>query len=181
MTALVTRCIRCRQRSCMCAAIEPVELRLRLVIVRHSAERTRATNSAHFAQLATGCPLLEYGGPVPLDESQVPGGDGTWLLFPGGQPADLAHPPRQLVVIDGSWSQARRMRQRISALRALPTLTLPQSNLGRDRLLRPTKAQGMSTLEAIAEAVRLFESPEAAASLHRLYDALVSSVRSTQR
>jgi DTW domain-containing protein YfiP len=173
MTAFVSRCVSCRQRGCICAQVAPVVLRTRFVIVRHFAERWRASNTAHFARLATGCELYDYGGPERFDESRLPGGAGTWLLYPDGEPQLPSTPPEQVIVLDGSWSQARRMRQRLVGLRNLRTWSLPLPDPTRPRLRRPTHAYGMSTLEAIARAVALLEGPEPAAALERLHDLIV--------
>lgn len=175
MTAFVTRCVRCRQQRCICAEVAPVVLRTRFVIVRHFAERARLSNTAHFAWLATGCELYDYGGRERFDETRLPSGEGTWLLYPDGKPKVPSTPPAQVIVLDGSWSQARRMRHRLIGLRNLPTLSLPPPDPTRRRSRRPTHAYGMSTLEAIAQAVELLEGPEPAAALERLHDVIVGA------
>jgi DTW domain-containing protein YfiP len=172
----MTRCLRCRLRSCRCDAIPRVQTRTRLVIVRHAAERTKPTNTAHFARLALpDCQLIEYGAEeAALDESAL-AGDDAWVLFPDGDRAPPAGArPARLIILDGSWSQARRMRQRIRALRGLPFLSLP-ARPGRLRLRRPHDPSGMSTLEAIAGAVALLEGPAVAEPLDRFHDLIVSA------
>ena len=177
MTAFVTRCVRCRQQRCVCAAIAPVETRTRFLIVRHRAERSRLSNTGHFAALAlAGCQLLEYGDrEARFDDESLQAGPGTALLFPGGATTPPTPPPQRVIVLDGSWSQARRMRQRIAALRGVPLLTLPPPDAARRRLRRAPHSDGMSTLEAIAGAVALLEGPAPAAALERLFDAIVAA------
>jgi DTW domain-containing protein YfiP len=156
--------------------IPRVETETRIVIVRHVAERFKSSNTAHFARLAMpACELLEYGVPgAPFDETALPTDDGTFLLYPDdhAQPASGVR-PRRLVVLDGSWSQARRMRQRIGALRGLPLIALPPPDRARARMRRQHLPDGMSTLEAIASAIALFEGDARAAPLERLHDDLV--------
>jgi DTW domain-containing protein YfiP len=169
-------CTRCRLKRCVCAVIPRVETRTRIVIVRHAAERAKMSNTAHFARMALpACELLEYGvADAPFDESALPADEGTYVLYPdeNARPAAEVRPQR-LVVLDGSWSQARRMRQRILALRGLPFVALPPPDRARERLRRQRHAHGMSTLEAIARAIAIFEGDERAAPLDHLHDAVV--------
>ncbi len=171
-------CVRCRQRLCVCAEIPRVETRTRFVILRHTAERNKPSNTAHFAALALpNCELAEYGTEgAPFDEARLPTGPGTFVLYPDeAAPATGLELPQRIIVLDGSWSQARRMRQRILALRGLPFITLPAPTQARRRLRRPVHASGMSTLEAIARAIALYEGDALAAPLDHLHDALVAA------
>jgi DTW domain-containing protein YfiP len=139
-----------------------------VVFLRHASERDRLTNTGHWAALAVeGSEVLEQGLPgARLDASGL-SAPGTWLLFPSPHPPPVdADPPRRLVVPDGTWPQARRMIQRIPALRALPRLPLPPAPVA-PRLRRPV-AGGMSTLEALAAALRALGEPEPAARLDAL-------------
>ncbi len=164
------RCRRCRfpVPGCLCPAVPRVRTRVEVVFLRHASERDRLTNTGHWAALALeGSAVLEQGLPnVPVDASAlaVPG---TWVLFPSPHaPPPGLPPPRRLVVPDGTWPQARRMMQRIPELRALPRLPLPPAPAAL-RLRRPV-AGGMSTLEAVAAALRTLGEPDAAARLDAL-------------
>jgi DTW domain-containing protein YfiP len=142
--------------------------RIEVVFLRHASERDRLTNTGHWAALALeGSAVLEQGLPgARLDDSAL-AAPGTWILFPSPHPPPAdAGPPRRLVVPDGTWPQARRMVQRVPALRALPRLPLPPA-LPAARLRRPV-AGGMSTLEALAAALRQLGEPEPAARLDAL-------------
>jgi DTW domain-containing protein len=160
---------------CVCAAIPRVETRTRFVILRHNSELYRPSNTAHFAALAMpGCEIVEYGREnEPFDDTVLPTAPGTFLLFEGGRSQPAGEPCRRLIVLDGTWSQARRMRQRVQALRGLPILTLPAPVAPRRRLRKPARAEEMSTLEAIARAVALLEGEAQAAPLERFHDAIV--------
>ena len=142
-----------------------------MLFIRHAAERARTTNTARWAAIALAeCEVLEHavaGAPLDLTRIDVAG---AAVLFPSREAAPLPFPlPATLVVIDGTWSQARRMLQRIPVLRALPRITLPER--AGSRLRRPTVKGGMSTLEAVAAALALLGEGEVARSLdevHRL-------------
>src|SRR5689334_4020072 len=119
----VTKCTRCllQQRVCLCAEVPTVATRTRIVIVRHHLERFRSSNSGRLAHLALpNSEIVEHGGSG--GPAKLAALDGAWLLFPEGEPVHVAPqpPPRQLVVLDATWSQARRMYRKIDALRGLP-------------------------------------------------------------
>ena len=167
------RCSRCLllQRVCLCAAIPTVITRTRIVIVRHHLERWRSSNSGRLAHLALpNSEIVEHGGRT---AGELPPLDGAWLVFPEGEPVTAAPvpPPRQLVVLDATWSQARRMYRKLAALRGLPVLRLPESPAP-DRV---------STIEAIARALRLLEGDAAAAPLEALFALAVERSVATGR
>ncbi len=154
---------------CLCADVPRVETRARIVLLRHASERPRPTNTARWAALAlANARLVDYGLPGPGPDVAALAGDGAWVLFPSPRPTPPPAAPRAIVVLDGTWAQARRMLQRVPALRALPRLSLPAPP-GAGRLRRPTVAGGMSTLEAVAAALRLAAEPQAAAALEALH------------
>lgn len=169
---LSQRCPAClfRPEDCLCpACLPPMETRTRLLVLRHVSERLRPTNTARWVALAlAGARLVDYGARGALLDEGPLAEPGTCVLWPGPA-APLAAPPRQVVVVDASWSQARRMLQRIPALRALPRLSLPGPPPGSLRLREPPIAGGMSTLEAVARALELLGEPEPARKLDRIH------------
>lgn len=166
------RCGRCNLpvHLCLCAELPRVETRTRILLVQHVMELGKKSNTGRLAALAlTSCRPLTYGSPTEFIDTALLSEPGTWLLFPDGPPAPPDAPaPRQLVVLDASWSQARRMTQRLPVLRTLPRLVLPPPEPGLLRLREPTHPSGMSTLDAVARAVAMLEGPEVAAPLERL-------------
>ncbi|MBI2923033.1 MAG: DTW domain-containing protein, partial [Planctomycetes bacterium] len=179
-------CPRCRLDLpfCLCASIPRVDVRTAFVIVRHVKEGLKRTNTARIAALAIpDCEILEHGALGAVVEAGRLDRPGTWLLYTGGPPADPAGPkPDRLVVLDGTWAQARRMLHRLPAIQQLPRLTLPPpSSVHARRLRRAPAPHAMATLEAIAHAVAFLEGVEAAEPLHRLYAAFVErNVRSAK-
>ncbi len=177
---LAGRCPRCYLPThlCLCAEVPRVPTRTAFLIVRHNKEAEKSTNTARIAALALPhSRLLTYGAPgQPFDASVLEAPD-TWILFPGTQPpAPNAPPPRRLVVLDGSWGQARRMVQRVPVLRRLPGLTLPPPAPHTRRLRRPPHPEGMSTLEAIAGAVAHLEGEAHAKALYALHELMIDRV-----
>jgi DTW domain-containing protein YfiP len=178
------RCPRCLLRDCVCADVPVVPTRTRIVIVRHLAERNRSSNTARLAHLALpNSEIIEHAlKDEPIDPARL-AAPGTWLLFPEGEPRSRAPEPspERLIVLDATWHQARRMRQRLAGLRGLPVLRLPDVPAPRERM-RESPGHGLvSTIEAIARAIRLLEGDAPAAALERLFERAVAAARSTGR
>jgi DTW domain-containing protein YfiP len=168
-------CVRCtlQLEICMCAALPRVEARTQIVLIRHVTELLSTSNTGRFAALSlANSRVLGYGGGPSFDASAL-SGVGTALLYCSGPPRPLSFVPTRLVVLDGSFRQARRMYKRVPALRELPELTLPAPRITPTRLRTPTQPDGMSTIEAIAAALSLLEGPELAAPLWALHAELV--------
>lgn len=178
-----TRCPACHLPSlrCLCPQVRPVQTRTELVVVRHALEGTRSTNTARLAALVLPrLTLVDHGHPDgPFDEGLLSGPD-TWLLYPGAEPCAEPPPVKRLVVLDGTWSQARRMLQRLGALRGLPRLSLPAPRAPLPNLRKPRVEGGMSTIEAIAAAIELLEGEAAAQPLRDVLLAQVRAVRAAR-
>jgi DTW domain-containing protein YfiP len=145
--------------------------RVEVVFLRHASERDRLTNTGHWASLALeGSSVLEHGAPgEPLDASGL-SAPGAWLLFPSPHPPPRdAPPPRRLIVPDGTWAQARRIVQRIPEVRTLPRLAVDAAHPAAPRLRQPLVVGGMSTLEAVAAALRVLGDVDAADALEALH------------
>ena len=90
-------------------------------------------------------------------------GPGAALLFPGPSAIDLAElPPDQrpdpLVVVDGTWPNARRIVRLNPWLSELPRVALSPSAPGNYRIRQARRPEvQLSTVEAIVAALRLLE------------------------
>lgn len=178
MQASPTRCERCRfpPELCLCPLVPRLEAPCRFLVVRHASERERLTNTARWAALALpGTEILDHGLPGALLDLSALSQPDAVVLYPDAGAPPLAAPPRLVVVPDGTWSQARRMMQRLPALRALPRLALPGPPPG-ERLRRPHRLDGMSTLEAMAGALRALGAPASADQLLTLHAHAVERV-----
>ncbi len=143
----------------MCDAIPTIATRTHVVIVRHHSEKTRSSNSGRLAHYALpNSEIIDHGGFGGL--AKLPSMEGAWLVFPEGEPMtklpDDRPPPNQLVFLDATWSQARRMFRKLAALRGLPILRLPEGPLAARMREAPTPDR-VSTLEAVARALQLVE------------------------
>jgi DTW domain-containing protein YfiP len=174
-------CPRCLVQQCLCAEVPVVATRTRIVIVRHHLEQHRSSNTARLAHLALpNSAIVDHGGFGGI--AKLPDLTGAWLLYPLGEPmvATPAEPPAQLVVLDGSWSQARRMYRKLP-IRGLPILRLPDAPMAVARLRESPGPGQVSTIEAIAAALRLLEGEAQATPLERLFALAVERARATGR
>jgi DTW domain-containing protein YfiP len=165
---------------CVCAVLPRVEPRTGIVVVRHAREALKSTGTVRVAALALPrARILEYGEDGEPARTQLAGllTPGTHLLFPAeptvpweGAKVDA------LVLLDGTWRQARRMFHRLHVLQALPRLALPPKAEAVLRLRDSVTEGGRSTLEALADALALLEGDDVAAPLHRLHADFVERV-----
>jgi DTW domain-containing protein YfiP len=155
---------------------------MQVVIVRHHLERWRSSNTGRLAHLALpSSVLVDHGGQD--GPAVLPPLAGAWLVFPAGEPLHdpPSVPPRQLVVLDATWAQARRMYRKLSALRGLPVLRLPEAPMPAARLREAPAPDRVSTIEAIARALRLLEGDAVAEPLEQLFALAVARARATGR
>jgi len=146
--------------------------------VRHRAEHHRSSNTGRLAHAALpNSTLIEY------DSEPLPALAGAWLLFPQGEPVHVAPspPPAHLIVLDATWSQARRMYRKLDALRGLPTLRLPDTAMPAARLRESPAPGRVSTIEAVARALRLLEGDVVAAPLEALFAIAVARAAASGR
>src|SRR4051794_3750249 len=174
------RCARCRiyRPLCLCGDIVPLSLDTRVTLYMHWRERWRPTNTGWLACLALPNSEIRLRGAreqelrpaekVPLQNAL--------LLFPSPDaveltPEWLAYQPRPvtLVVPDGTWNQAKKVRYRESGLAGIPNVKLPVGAPSCYRLRRSPHVQNLSTLEAIARALGVIEGREVQAALESLF------------
>jgi DTW domain-containing protein YfiP len=163
------RCAGCRliSRECLCALIPRIETTTRVVVVLHHAEDRKPSNTGRLAQRclpnseivirggfeqATGVPdWFAHGDPV--------------LLFPHPDARPLeawrnSGRPVTLIVPDGTWRQAQRVRRRIAGLASIPCAFVARASPSRYLLRRTPDPRRLATLEAIAEALAVLEGLE---------------------
>lgn len=153
-------CPRCERpaSTCLCATLPapPLGHRIRLLILQHPAEAGHAKNTA--ALLALGLQQVRLlRGEVFDAELATPG---TALLYPGEAGAAVPADIRQLILLDGSWRQSRRLLAANPWLNALPRFSLPPQP-SRYAIRRAHRPGQLSTLEACLHALGQLEGEAA--------------------
>ncbi len=166
-----TRCIHCHAPLplCYCALLPHIDSATPVTLIVHRNELLRSTATASTTHLClAGSRILPYGQrDVALDPADLFAPSGRALyLFPEPDAEILdtawvaANPgPWHLIVPDGSWGQAVRIRRRISALSRVQAVCLATPGPSRYEL-RTARAPGrLCTLEAVAHALGVLEGP----------------------
>jgi hypothetical protein len=101
-----------------------------------------------------------------------------YILFPGPQAVDVATLPRDrpltLVVLDGTWWQARKLLKLNPALAALPRVAFTPTNPSRYLIRRQPADFCVSTIEALAQVLDVLEPGER--SFTRILDPFLAMV-----
>lgn len=179
------RCPRCRMLGglCVCALMPSprIETRTRLVLLIHRFEDRKPTNTGRLAAecLASSVVLVRGHESQPTPPFTCDPGSQPLLLFPheGATPlADMELDPERpvtLVVPDGNWRQASKVRQRVPGLRDLPCVCLPAGEPSIYRLRAEAHEAGLSTIEAIGRAMGLLEGDHVRRALDLVFRAMV--------
>jgi len=166
--------------TCVCSSIARVQNRTRVSVLQHPRERAHPIGTARFVDLglsesevvvATGS-LHGFRRPMRL----LPG---AGLLFPREDARDLEtlsanERPSQLVVLDGTWPQARTLYRQNEWLHALPHYRLSPSAPSRYRIRREPSPDYVSTIESVLIALRILEPEiEGLDGLLSAFDAMI--------
>jgi DTW domain-containing protein YfiP len=195
-------CGRCRRPRtvCYCAHLVSLETRTRVLLLQHPRERHVPIGTARLAHLCLPGSELRVG--VDFDDDRAvraaisgqeagdddgeaadgrdPAGRPAYLLFPGPHAIDLAEArlpgPITLVVVDGTWWQARKLLKRNAALAALPQIRFTPPAPSRYRIRREPADHCVATVEALAQVLGALEgAPERFAALLRPFEAMIDT------
>ncbi|MEZ4442443.1 MAG: tRNA-uridine aminocarboxypropyltransferase [Polyangiaceae bacterium] len=182
----VVRCHGCglHPEDCLCDTLEPVAVAAASVVIfAHDLDAARPSNTGRLvARLVQGSELLLHGANRASARWRPEPGRRVLSLHPDGRlltPEDREGRP-YLLVADGTWRQARRMAQRIPALRdAEPVRVEP----GREVpvLRQPTQPGLLCTLEAVARALGILESRAVEEQLLAALDEVVARALARRR
>jgi DTW domain-containing protein YfiP len=158
--------------------------RTQVVLVAHVCEMRKPTNTGRLAiACLDGARLIERGrrdggvATIPWKADRQP-----LLLYPVPDAVPLDQwkaaqsresPAVTLVVPDGTWRQAKRVRYRIPGLEKAPAVCLPAGLSSQYRLRQSGRSQHLATLEAIAHALRILGEHEVAERLMYIFRVIV--------
>lgn len=161
-------CYRCfrPEVGCICRLVRRVDNRVHVLIVQHPRERRHPFGTAKIAKLGLSrVEVVRAEKDFPDGEMRVPHRDvgNAAVLFPSRHATVLegANPPSldTLVVIDGTWSEARKLLHITPWMGALPCVSLNPPRPGNYRIrIAKNPALEVSTIEAIAYALGHLEA-----------------------
>jgi DTW domain-containing protein len=165
------RCVRCRRpvSVCYCGQLSELPTQTRVVILQHPRERHKAIGTARMASLCLpGSELLvgvrwdSHPGLLAAlaDPLRPPA-----LLFPGPGATNILTErpagPITLVVVDGTWSQAKTLVRDSSILQALPRFAFVAPEPSEYRIRKEPSIELVSTIEALMHVLGALEGEPA--------------------
>jgi DTW domain-containing protein len=156
---------------CICSIIPNIETQTKVVLIVHSREIKKPSNTGGLAckALTNSCVVIRGIKDQPLNQSEIVEPDEQNLfLFPTEESIPIKtwcdnyripKKPVRLIVPDGNWSQAARVLRRLPDNSLVQPVTIPigepsEYMLRKEPLRRP---EGMATLEAIARTLEMLE------------------------
>lgn len=175
----VVRCPGCglHRGDCLCADVPRLPCATPVVLFQHALDAERPSNTGRLVTaMLEGSEALIVGRPGGVPAWTPPPGRPRWVLHPDGRPlvaSDRGERPC-LLVPDGTWSQTRRMSQRVSWLREAEPVRVDADG-PRGAVLRQPRTRGqLCTLEAVARALAVLESEALAERMLEVLDELVA-------
>jgi DTW domain-containing protein len=166
---------------CYCGRLPRVDNRTEIIILQHPRERFHPIGTARIASLGLQRVRVEVdiAGRFSEGRERLVLPEGTGLLYPEAPFRDLAtlapsERPRHLLVLDGTWHHAHTLFRDVPGLSALPRYGFTPAAPSEYRLRREPRAECVSTVEAIAQCLRVLE-PETA-GVEQLVDAFRSMI-----
>src|SRR5947209_1558912 len=152
------RCSACRRAlsACWCSHLSPLASRTRVCLLQHPRESKVAIGTARMAHLSLPNSELHVGVDFdghPAVQRLVALPD-TALLFPGEgaqDPSRCGRPPRNLIVVDGTWAQAKKLVLRNRCLQSLPRIGLSPDRPSNYRIRKEPSDTCVSTIEAVVQ------------------------------
>jgi len=164
-------CMRCRRPEivCYCRHVTPVDTKTRVVLLQHPRERDVAIGTARMASLCLPNSEIHVG--VDWSRSREvaraisdPARPAV-LLYPGDGAIDVVRePPRgpvTLVVVDGTWWQARKVVRSNPMLAKLPRYAFTPPRPSEYRIRREPQDDYVSTIEALVHVLGALEGDAA--------------------
>jgi DTW domain-containing protein YfiP len=160
-------CERCRRPTvvCFCAQLPQLTTRTKVLVLQHLRERRVGIGTARMAHLALPNSVMRVGIDFerdPVVAATLARSSATYVLFPGPDAKDVREldpaQPITLVVVDGTWSQARTLIRINPTLAALPRLAFsPRRTSEYNRIRREPADFCVSTIEALTEVLHVLE------------------------
>ena len=155
------KCKRCNYptSTCICNAISPVMIPIKVFVIQHVKESTNAKNTARLIKLCANDMEIVTTDNISEMETlaSICNVQSTALLYPSdGSMAlethreNIASSLQNLLVIDGSWKQAYAVLQQFPWLASIPSFHFEHAPATQYRIRHTRISEGLSTLEATA-------------------------------
>jgi DTW domain-containing protein YfiP len=165
---------------CLCAEIQPVSSRLRVVVVMHAKEANKPTNTAFLARAMLQGTEIRLRGARGGERIELDDLPDAGVLFPleEAQEISASNAPPILLVPDGTWPQARSAVRR--ELMRFPCFKLPEGTARECSMRAHYHPSSVSTFEAIARVVDTVGDHAAADAMMRVFRLMVERTMMTR-
>lgn len=150
--------------ACFCDRITVLPTRTRILLLQHPRERHMAIGTARMAHRALPSSRLRVGldfAGDPEMQAVLADSPATYVLFPGPEALPVQQLPRDrsitLVVLDGTWWQARKLLKLNPAIARLPRVAFRPRKPSAYVIRREPADFCVSTIEALAEVLGVLE------------------------
>lgn len=162
---------------CVCSIVPRIETKTRLALVIHHTELRKPTNTGHLAAACLVNSKIHVRGREGAPTAGIEWGNRTpLLLFPHegeAEPLTAMDGDVTLIVPDGNWRQASKVRARVPGMKSVRCVTLPPGPPSIYRLRSEAHATGLATMEAIARAMGILEGSHVQAALEHVFRVMV--------
>jgi DTW domain-containing protein YfiP len=167
-TKRLSRCTGCglSLNLCICDELPSLSAQTRIVILAHRVELAKSTNTGKLVTRMLGAQAELVQSHEPWQNPHPPGA--SVVLFPTDDAVpleDLAAEVRCVIIPDGTWVQARRIARRHPACAKLTKVRLSSTLRSAYALRRSHLENGLCTLEAAAETLRILDKDSCAAPM----------------
>lgn len=170
---------------CLCSIIPNIETLTKLCLIIQKREVVKPSNTGMLAAKCLANSEVHIRGREGhiLDyESMMDSEYENWFLFPTDKAEPLTRDlvekcskPIKLFVADGNWGQAIRIHRRFVRANPVKSVFLPPGLPTQYRLRKEHgRPEGLATMEAIARAFGIIESPEVGKQLTDIFLAMIN-------
>ena len=146
-------------RVCHCDAIPSIDNQTEVLIAQHFRERSHPFNTARMVHraLQKSQLIIDYSENMERYNELIKPNAG--LLYPSREAIDMGElsaesRPEQLILLDGTWSQAKRMYRHWPQLASLPHYKIKPDSPGQYRIRLEPNDFSLSTVEATVAALQ---------------------------
>ncbi len=168
--------------TCVCHAINQIELPLSVVVIQHHKEISHAKNTVRLAKLVSPClQIIDARDSVSISKLSNQTDANTILLYPNensrsleefaDENVTLGKSIDQLILIDGTWKQAHGIWKRYRLDEHLPSVHFSNSVQKTYKIRASKKGFQLSTLEALAYSVSVLTKLDVS-PYHNILDAM---------
>lgn len=162
---------------CLCAAVKPFKAHCNFLILQHPHERKKYYSTAKLvlksiinSELARG---IVFDTNALFAKRSI---DKTYLLYPSADALDCADlkldDDSTVIVIDGTWREARKIIYRNPELKKLPAISFKAAPRSQYKIRKQPKEYCLSTLESVGHLLKSSATAFGRSEMIEDYDSL---------